>query len=444
MAPIFNAAVARGKPDCAMHSCAMRNTTAPRRTHNRHMAETERVLAFPQAPDAIELRHLRAFVAVAQELSFSRAADRLHISQSALSRQIRALEEFLGCELLRRSTHNVELTIAGDALLDRAQKLLEDVDAAVTVTQSIGGELAARLTELWAPLFSLAAGESTLEQRRQAYEDFHSQFSPPPEVKTKPVNAGGVHAFMLGAESEASPRILYFHGGGYMLGSAFGYRPMIGALALAAGATALAPEYRLAPEHPFPAALDDALTAYEWLLASGTPAESIVIAGDSSGGGLAMTLLLTLRERGLQLPGGTLLFCPWLDLSGSSLRALVSEEDDAAVLLNETMRCADAYLAGHSVDDPVLNPLTTDLAGLPPMLIQAATGDPQREDAHILAERARLCGVDARLELYPVDTHAFQFFWSFLPEAMEGMEHAGQFIRCIHSQSHARAGDART
>ena len=115
------------------------------------------VLAFPQAPDAIELRHLRAFVAVAEELNFGRAADRLHLSQSALSRQVRGLEQLLGCDLLRRSTHSVELTIAGEALLDRARRLLSDVDEAVSVTLSIGGELAGRLTQLWAPLFAVRA-----------------------------------------------------------------------------------------------------------------------------------------------------------------------------------------------------------------------------------------------------------------------------------------------
>src|SRR5918998_2904183 len=112
--------------------------------------DSARVLAFPQAPDAIELRHLRAFVAVAEELNFGRAADRLHLSQSALSRQVRGLEQLLGCDLLRRSTHRVELTVAGEALLDRARKLLKDVDEAVSATQSVGGELATRVARAWA------------------------------------------------------------------------------------------------------------------------------------------------------------------------------------------------------------------------------------------------------------------------------------------------------
>src|SRR6266545_3000794 len=110
-----------------------------------------KVLAFPEAPDAIELRHLRSFVAVAEELNFGRAASRLYLSQPALSRQIRALERLVGCDLLRRSTHRVELTLAGEALLDRARQLLADLDEAISMTRSVGGELAGRMARMWEP-----------------------------------------------------------------------------------------------------------------------------------------------------------------------------------------------------------------------------------------------------------------------------------------------------
>ena len=393
------------------------------------------VLAFPQAPDAIELRHLRAFVAVAEELNFGRAADRLHLSQSALSRQVRGLEQLLGCDLLRRSTHSVELTIAGEALLDRARRLLTDVDEAVSVTLSIGGELAGRLTQLWAPLFAVAHGEAGLQARRNAYEQFHAQFTPPPEVAVTPVNAGGVPSFELTANPDAPPTILYLHGGGHVMGSAFGHKPLIGALAVAAHARVPAPEFRLAPEHPFPADLEDARRAYQWMLETGTPAQQVVVAGDSSGCGVAMTLLLSLKQQNLPLPGGALLFCPWVDLGGRTLRSLAASDENVAMLLEHVHGYVDVYLDGHPIDDPVISPLTADLTGLPPLLIQAATGDPQREEAHLLTERARAHEVEARLELYPVDTHAFQTFWSFLPEAMEGLAQAGQFVREIAARA---------
>ena len=129
------------------------------------------------------------------------------------------------------------------------------------MTLSIGGELAGRLTQLWAPLFAVARGEAGLHARRNAYEQFHAQFTPPPEVAITPVNAGGVPSLELTARSDALPTILFLHGGGHVMGSAFGHKPLIGALAVAADARVLAPEFRLAPEHPFPADLEDARRA---------------------------------------------------------------------------------------------------------------------------------------------------------------------------------------
>jgi epsilon-lactone hydrolase len=394
------------------------------------MDDRGRVLSFPQAPDAVELRHLRAFVAVAEELNFGRAAARLYVGQPALSRQIRALERLVGCELLRRSTHRVELTLAGEALLDRARGILRDVDDAVAATQSVGGELASRVARLWQPLADLTAGETDLQQMRAAYESLHAEFEPPPGLHVAPVNAGGVHALSLATEPGQPPTILYLHGGGYVLGSAFGYRPLAGALAAAAETGAVVPEYRLAPEHRFPAALDDALRAYEWLLERGTPAERLTLAGDSSGGGLTMSLLLAARQRGLPLPGGAVLLCPAVDTSLSLLDA-TSDDPQLAMLIRISRWCIDAYLGDASLDDPLVSPLRADLQGLPPLLVQAATGDHQRRDAQALVDHASSHGVDARLELYPIDTHVFQFFWSFLPEAADAVERAGRFARAI-------------
>src|SRR6476620_8051516 len=147
------------------------------------------VLAFPQAPDGVEIRHLRAFVAVAEELNFGRAAARLYLSQPALSRQIRTLERVLGCELLRRSTHRVELTVAGSALLDRARRLLTDLDAAITATQSVGGELANRMATMWAPVLEVASADPDIQDMRTAYEAFLAQTAVPEGVEVRPVNA---------------------------------------------------------------------------------------------------------------------------------------------------------------------------------------------------------------------------------------------------------------
>jgi len=400
-----------------------------------------KLLAFPQAPEAIELRHLRSFVAVAEDLNFGRAAARLFLSQPALSRQISTLERLVGCELLRRTTHRVELTIAGEALLDHARRILRDLDEAVTATQSIGGELAGRVARLWEPLVDLSAEEADLERMRAAYETLHAQFSPPPEVQVRPVNAGGVPSLLVTPDSSGPTTLLYLHGGGHMLGSAFGYRPLAGALAAAAGTGALVPEYRLAPEHPFPASLEDALRAYQWLLDAAGEPRQVIVAADSSGGGLALSLLLRLKQEGLPLPGGTVLFCPWVDLTLRTLEHAPAGEPQQLASIEAARRCVDAYLAGHPIDDPVVSPLTADLSGLPPMLVQAATGDHQRQDSHELVDRARSHGVDARLELYPVDTHVFQLFWSFLPEATDALHQAGRFARDAGSTvPTARAG----
>jgi monoterpene epsilon-lactone hydrolase len=392
-----------------------------------------RVVPMPPAPDSIELRHLRAFVAVAEELNFSRAAARLFVSQPALSRQIRALERLVGCELLRRSTHQVELTLAGDALLDRARRLLNDVDDAIQTTQSVGGALENRAMRLWDGVSELQATEAGLQSLRDACESIHAQL-PLPDVDVRPVNAGGVPAFIVAPEQGRAARMLFVHGGGYVMGSAFGYRHLAGALALAADTAVIVPEYRLAPEHPFPAAVEDAMRAYLWMLDSGIDVSEIVVAGDSAGGGLVLSLLILLKQRGLVMPGGSLLLCPGVDLTFTYERELPSEPQPA-VTLDQLRSFAAAYLGGHPADDDVVNPIAADLSGLPPMLIQGGTGDVLVQDAHRLADNARAHGVEVTLQLYPVPTHDFQIFWSFLPEAAEAVEQAGRFARGIRASN---------
>ena len=383
------------------------------------------VLPFPHAPDGIELRHLRAFVAVAEELNFGRAAERLYVSQPALSRQIRGLEQLVGCELLRRSTHSVELTLAGEALLDRSRRLLQDVDEAVAAALAVGGELLGRIARALEPLRGMLASDPDLVETRATFESLNARFSPPPGTITRPVTAGGVPSLVVSPGEGHEPTVLYLHGGGYVIGSAFGYQPHAGALAASAQTGILVPDYRLAPEHPFPAALEDAQRAYLWLRERTPDPDRATVAGDSSGGGLLLSLLLALKRDDLPLPAAAVIFCPWLDLA---LRT--ASPSDAPLATDEDVRrCVQAYLSGHPADDPIVDPVHADLSGLPPMLIQAATGDARLGDAKALAANANDHGVDARLELFPVQAHAFQLFWSFLPEAADAMEAAGAFIR---------------
>jgi len=378
-------------------------------------------------PETVELRHLRSFVAVAEELNFSRAAQRLFLSQPALSRQIRSLERLIGCELFRRSTQRVELTLAGEALLARARTLLTDADEAVAATRAVGGELAARMTTIWQPWAEAATDLDDLDRLRATAEEVHSRFTPPAEIAVTATVAGGVPALRLAAPGASDATILFLHGGGYIGGSAFGYRHLAGAVAAAAGMPAIAIDYRLAPEHPYPSAVEDAMNAYTWLLDSGSDPARIVLVGDSSAGGLTMSTLLTLRERGVALPAGAALLCPWVDLSGRTHRP---PQDAPMVFLPETAKVlADAYLDGHPTDDPLVNPLRADLTGLPPLLIHAASGDSVFQEAILLGKRAATFGVPVTTSIFPVPTHDFHIFWSFLPAAATAIEQVGNFLR---------------
>ena len=373
-------------------------------------------------------------MAVAEELNFGRAAERLYVSQPALSRQIRGLEQLVGCELLSRTTHSVELTLAGEALLDRSRRLLRAVDEAVAAALSVGGELIGRVARALEPLRGMLASDRDLVETRATFESLMAQFSPPAGTITRPVTAGGVPSLVVSPGAGHGPTVLYLHGGGYVIGSAFGYQSQAGALAAAALTAILVPDYRLAPEHPFPAALEDAQRAYLWLRDQAPDPNAIVVAGDSAGGGLALSLLLALKRDGLPLPAASVILCPWLDLT---LRT-ASASDAPLATDDDVRRCVEAYLSGHPADDPIVDPLHADLSGLPPMLIQAATGDARLVDAKALAASAQDHGVDARLELFPVQAHAFQLFWSFLPEAADAIEASGAFIRELATET-ARA-----
>ncbi len=221
--------------------------------------------------------------------------------------------------------------------------------------------------------------------------------------------------------------MLFLHGGGYVAGSAFGYRHLVGAIAAAAGVPALVIDYRLAPEHPYPSALQDALNAYGWLVDSGVDPARIALVGDSSGGGLAMSTLLALRERGTALPAAAALLCPWVDLTGRTHRP---PQDSPIVFVPEMAKVlADAYLDGHPIDDPLVDPLHADLSGLPPLLVHAASGDSVFQEATLLARHAERAGVAVTSSMFAVPTHDFHVFWTFLPEAVTAIGQVGDFLR---------------
>jgi acetyl esterase/lipase len=202
---------------------------------------------------------------------------------------------------------------------------------------------------------------------------------------------------------------------------------MAGAIAVAGGCAVLVPDYRLAPEHPFPAAVDDAARALEWLLDSGTSLDEVVVAGDSSGAGLVVSLLLSLRREQRPQPGAAALLCPVLDLTFDKLAAAGPGAEPALDV--DQLRLFASWYGGGDLTDEVLAPLDADLSGLPALLVHTADGDTFSVDARRFAERATQAGVDVTFEQYPVATHDFHVFWSMLPAAAQAVDDVGAFVR---------------
>lgn len=232
--------------------------------------------------------------------------------------------------------------------------------------------------------------------------------------------------------------ILYCHGGGYYFCSPASHRPLVFALAVRTGARTFSLDYRLAPEHPFPAALDDALAAYRRLLADGTPADSIVIAGDSAGGGLALAMLVALRDARDPLPSAGVLFSPWTDLAvtGGSIQS--NDGLDPMFCGAAIGRAAKLYVGDADPTHPYLSPLYADLSGLPPLLIQASSTEVLLDDARRVADRARAAGVAVEYEVWPNMPHVWQLWTPFVPEAKRALDCAARFVL-----THARERVAR-
>jgi acetyl esterase/lipase len=273
-------------------------------------------------------------------------------------------------------------------------------------------------------------GGTTVEWRAKI--DRVSRLNRPPRgVQSRPVVVNGVPAEWEIPPGAAKDRvILYIHGGAWVMCSPATHRRMVGQIAKAAGMAALSIDYRLAPEHPFPAALDDCLAAYRWLLAEGYTPGKIVIAGDSAGGNLTLATLLALREAGLPLPAAAVGLSPATDLTGTgeSRRTRADKE----VLLKGLIEGADVvaeYTGGHDRRDPLVSPLFGDLSGLPPVLIHVGDDEILLSDATDFVARAQAAGVAAEVVVWPGMWHVFQIHAPALPEARRSVEQIGDFMR---------------
>jgi len=269
-----------------------------------------------------------------------------------------------------------------------------------------------------------------LDQRRAAFAPAGTVHPIPDDVRVSEVSAGGVPAHWLTAPgTEAGPVLLFLHGGGYELGSLRSDGELAARLGRASGMRVLFPEYRLAPEHPFPAAIDDVLAAWRWLrTGQQLSARSLAVAGDSAGGGLAVALLVATRDAGQALPAAAALMSPTVDLTSSGASMTERAGQDPISTPAMLRQFAAGYLAGADPKTPLASPLFASLAGLPPLLIQVGTADLLLSDSERLAAAAAHAGVDVTLQIGEGLTHVYQLLVG-TPEAAQATEQIGTFLR---------------
>ena len=246
----------------------------------------------------------------------------------------------------------------------------------------------------------------------------------------EPVMAGSVPSEWVSAPNASSDKLfLCLHGGGYTMTSSKAFHPLASHLSTASGCRGLVIDYRLAPEHPFPAAIDDAVAAYWWLLDQGNPAQNIIIVGISCGGGLALTTMITVREAGLPLPAGAVLLSPWTDLAGTGESMTTRAESDPMITPEMNRFHAALYANGTDLRHPLISPLYADLHGLPPMLIHVGSDEIMLDDSTRVAERAKAAGVEVTLDIWEGMWHVWHAFAPQLPEGQRAIEQVGQFMR---------------
>jgi acetyl esterase/lipase len=272
------------------------------------------------------------------------------------------------------------------------------------------------------------ADMGTIAGMREWIEMTCGSLATAPDVTREAVSAGVPAEWIRAGQAPTDAALLYLHGGGYAIGSINTHRALVAELARAAGVAALAIDYRLAPEAPFPAAVDDATAAYRWLLARGLAPARLAIAGDSAGGGLTIATLVALRDAGLPLPAAAVCFSPWVDLEGLGQSMTERADRDPLIQKEGMLQFAAAYLGGKDPRTPLAAPLYADLTGLPPLLIQVGEEETLYDDAVRLAERARKSGVDVTLEPWAEMIHVWQLFAPVLPEGREALAAAGRFI----------------
>ena len=269
----------------------------------------------------------------------------------------------------------------------------------------------------------------TIEGNRLAYEELVASLPLDDDVSTERVGAGGVPAEWIAAPGARNGRVLlYFHGGGYVLGSMRTHRVMLAHVSRAAQARVLGLEYRLAPECPFPAAVNDAVAAYRWLLDNGTSPRQIVLGGDSAGGGLTAAALVALRYLGEPLPAAGVGISAWTDMEATGKSHETNAGLDPLVERGRLIDLGKTYLGGKDPRAPLASPIHADLSGLPPLLLQVGSTETLLDDSTVLAERAGDAGVEVELEVWEGVPHVWHHFAPILPEARQAIDGIAEFM----------------
>ena len=270
----------------------------------------------------------------------------------------------------------------------------------------------------------------TIDEMRRSMESLTKLASLPSKTKVEKVSFNGISAEWICAKEAHEDRvILYLHGGGYNIGSPNTHRELAAHISMTSGAKVLLPDYRLAPEHPFPSALEDATSAYRWLLDTGLTGRNISIAGDSAGGALSIATSISLRDTGEPLPASIACISPWIDLEMSGNSIKTHAKIDPLLNLQLLKIMASNYIGDNDPCSPLISPIYADLRGISPLLIHVGSDEMLLDDSTRIAEKAKNAEVDVTLKIYDQMWHAWHLNVRLMPEAKNAIEELGSFIR---------------
>jgi monoterpene epsilon-lactone hydrolase len=279
-------------------------------------------------------------------------------------------------------------------------------------------------------MFKKLSADDDVEPMRELMENLAKRSSPASGTHIRHAKIAGVECdWVVPKDCDESRVLLYLHGGAYVMGSSKTHRTLVSHIAKQAGVRAILPNYRLAPEDPFPAGLKDCVAVYRQLLSSGISPENLVIGGDSAGGGMVMATLLSLRDANDPMPAAACLLSPWLDLAGEGESMRTRESPDPWFRPEEMPKVVARYCLQDQIRDPLVSPIYGDVQGLPPILIQVGDHEVLLSDSTRMAEKINDAGGQVTLQIWPEMWHVFQYFVGKMPESRRAIHQIGAFLR---------------